>query len=75
MDPYEALANAIIVQAASDYRSAHKKLKRFPGDPQSLRMIADCESFFLGDWISALTEVNGEFILRKLEEEVTGDDP
>lgn len=75
MDPYEALANAIIVQAATDYRQAHKKLKRFPGDAQSLRMIADCESFFLGDWISALTDVNGEFILRKLEEEVAGDDP
>lgn len=70
MDPYEALANAIVIQAATDYSNAHKKLRRFPGDPASLRMIAECERFFLGDWITHLTEVDGKYILQKLEEEV-----
>ena len=75
MDPYEALANQIVIQAATDLRAAHKKLKRFPGHAESLRMIADCEGFFLGDWITALTDVDGAYLLRKLEEEVNGDDP
>ncbi len=30
MDPYEKLANAIVIQAAKDYRTAERKLKRNP---------------------------------------------
>ena len=30
MDPYEKLANAIIIQAARDYRTALRKLRRNP---------------------------------------------
>ena len=70
MDPYEALANQIVIQAANDYRFFHKKPRKYPNDAESKRMIADCEKFFLGDWIKALTDVDGSFILRKLEEEV-----
>ena len=47
-DPYESLANAIILLAVKDYRLASKKLKYHP---------------------KALTTIDGESLLRKLQEE------
>lgn len=32
-------------------------------------MIADCEAFFRSDWFAALTNIDGEALLRKLQEE------
>ena len=63
MNPFEELANAIVIQAAKDYRAALKKLKKYPRD-------ADCESFFRSSWYSTLTSVDGELLMRKLQMEV-----
>ena len=46
MDPYENLANAIILQAVKDYRDARRKIKRHPKDKEAKLMIQDCESLF-----------------------------
>ena len=43
-DPYENLANAIILQAVKDYRAAGKKLKRNPKNKDAKLMVEDCES-------------------------------
>ena len=32
-------------------------------------MIEDCERFFLSDWFETLTNVNGEIVLNKLQQE------
>ena len=32
-------------------------------------MIAVCEAFFRSDWFKALTELDGEMLIRKLREE------
>lgn len=58
MDPYEKLANAIIMQAAKDYRNTNN-----PSD------IASIERFFRSDWFSALTSVDPEFLIKRLREE------
>ena len=34
-----------------------------------MRMLGDCEEFFLSDWFVDLTSLDGGFILRKLKEE------
>ena len=34
-------------------------------------MVKDCEDFFRSDWFTALTDVDGEVLLRKLQEEET----
>ncbi len=68
---YERLANAIVEQAVKDYRDAVKKLKepnlkekdRF----QAEKMKKDCEQFFKGEYIKTLTDVDGKYILEKLE--------
>ena len=68
-DPWENLANAIILQAVKDYREARKKHKQRPKNEDAKLMIADCEAFFCSDWFAALTNIDGEALLRKLQEE------
>ena len=68
-DPWENLANAIILQAVKDYREARKKHKKRPKNEDAKLMIADCEAFFRSDWFAALTNIDGEVLLRKLQEE------
>lgn len=68
-DPYEKLAGAIILQAVKDYRTARKKLKKYPKNKDAKLMIEDCEKFFCSDWFAALTSIDGQALLNKLQEE------
>lgn len=68
-DPWESLANAIILQAVKDYREARKKHRKRLKNEDAKLMIADCEAFFRSDWFRDLTELDGEMLLRKLQEE------
>lgn len=68
-EPYENIANAIVMQAVKDYRMARHKLRKRPKNADAKAMIEDCEKFFLSEWFETLTNVNGESILRKLEQE------
>ncbi len=69
MDPAEVLANAIILQAVKDYRDAKKKLRKRSKNEGAKLMIEDCERFFRSDWFGALTGVDGEMLLKRLQEE------
>lgn len=68
-DPWENLANAIILQAAKDYREARKKLRKRPKNEDAKLMISDCEAVFRSEWFKALTNIDGEMLLEKLREE------
>ena len=46
MDPYQILANAIIIQAAKDYRVALRRLKRNPNNREARAAAAEIEAFF-----------------------------
>lgn len=66
---YQNLANAIITQAAKDYRYALKHLK--PGDelsPEKL-IIDECEQFFRSDYFRILTKLDGERLISMIREE------
>ena len=69
IENYEKLANDIVLQAVKDYRAAKKKLKKQPTNKDAEIMIKDTERFFRSDWVTALTDVDGSVILRKLQEE------
>lgn len=69
IENYEKLANDIILHAVKDYRAAKKKLKKQPTNKDAEIMIKDTERFFRSDWFTALTDVDGSVILRKLQEE------
>lgn len=69
-DPYERLANAIILQAASDYRRDLKKLKKNPQNKEILNDAVQIEKFFRSPWYQVLTTVDGEFLIQKLRKEI-----
>ena len=67
---YENLANAIILQAVGDYRTALKCLKLNLNNKKALSDKEEIERFFRSKWYSALTSVDGEMLIRSLSEEV-----
>ena len=69
-DPYERLANTIILQAVTDYRAALKRIKRKPEDWETIDEAMRVESFFRSGWYSQLTAVDGEYLIRRLQDEV-----
>ena len=69
MNNYEMLANAIVVQAAKDYRAARRKLLKDPYNLKALQTVKEVEVFFRSDWFKVLTPVDGRTILKLLEEE------
>ena len=68
-DSCENLANAIVIQAAEDYRRALKTLKGCSKDKDAIAVKEECERFFQSDWFTVLTTLNGEWLMRKLKEE------
>ena len=70
MDSYERLANAIVLQAAKDYRTALKRVARRPKDRDGLATKNECERFFRSGWFGVLTGIDPEMLMRKLQMEV-----
>lgn len=66
---YEALANAIIIFAANDYRKAREKLRMHPRNNYAKEMKKSCERFFKSPWCDSLTKISGREILKLLEAE------
>ncbi|MCD7724508.1 MAG: hypothetical protein LUI12_02990 [Clostridiales bacterium] len=69
---YEKLANAIILQAVKDYRMALKTLKRNPNSYSASDTVKEIERFFHSQWYTVLTDVDGDFLIRRLRQEVYG---
>lgn len=69
---WEDFANAIIVQAANDYRKVRKKLHDNPKDERALGEKRSIERFFHSDWYEVLTTVDGQYILNRLNNEPPG---
>ena len=58
MDPYEELANAIVLQAVKDYRMTD--------DEKELKEI---ERFFRSGWFGVLTKVDSDLLIKQLRKE------
>ena len=69
-DPYENLANAVIAQAAEDYRRLLKRAKKNPANREALDEALQVERFFRSSWYQRLTNVDGEFLICKLQEDI-----
>lgn len=61
MENIKLLANAIILQAVKDYRHTYSPQCR-----------AEIKRFFRSEWFRALTPLDGEKIIAKLENERKG---
>lgn len=68
-DPYQELANAIVLMAVRDYRDARKKLAKGRKNYLAEKTKKECEDFFKSGLFSIYTNLDGEMILAKLEQE------
>ena len=66
---YEILANAIVKQAAKDYRWARAALAKDAENVAAAAMRSETEWFFRSAWFGQLTSLDGEWLLEKLEGE------
>lgn len=69
-ETWENLANAVIIQAAKDYRIIARRLERFPASEKSRKELRELEDFFRSDWFKLLSSVNGPAILEQLRKEI-----
>ena len=77
-DPYQELADAVVLRAALDYRVLRKELETSGSRIEKKRIENEIElirRFFLSDWYCELSGYqNGPMILKKLGQEVLGCD-
>lgn len=66
MDPYQNLANAIIVSAAREYKLLLRKLGARPNNVYLIQKLERIEDFFHSDWFGVLSDTDGPEIIRKL---------
>ena len=64
------LADAIIIQAASDYRKAQNRNSKRPHQADTLREIHSLEQFFLSKWFATLTTLDGSQLLHYLKKDI-----
>ena len=65
------LMDAIVVQAAKDYRKSLISLKKGKKIEKSNKMIKECEIFFESDWFKFLTDADKDFITQRIKDEVS----
>ena len=71
-DPYQNLANAIVLSAVKDYRDALKRLKKKPNNKLAADEGDDIERFFRSGYFAILTEIDPEYLIDRLNKEVFG---
>ena len=73
-DNWQDLADAIVIQAAEDYRWALLAVRRFRTGKkrvEALQMIPSCESFFRGHWAQFLAPgIDFEVLMDRIKREV-----
>ena len=69
-NPYQDLANAIVAQAAEDYREALLRLRDDPDYERAQWVIKDVERFFHSMYYTLMTKVDPDYILSRIRAEV-----
>ncbi len=72
ISPEQMLANAIIVQAADDYRVSLRRLKLNRMSREFQMMKEECERFFQSEWFEVLTNLDGTTIMNRIRKEELG---
>ena len=71
---WEELANAVIIQAAEDFRAAQRILQADPENAEAKKTVAETEAFFLSEYYSRLTAYSGRKLLNRLRKEFGEDE-
>ena len=64
-NPWQALADAIIIQAVKDYRNRARMMKRIRGRLKKNK----ASNFFFSRWFSVLSDLDGYDLLDRLQRE------
>lgn len=69
-DGWQALAFAIVKQACDDWRY-NMKLRRscWTDSKKAMQTVRECEAFMRSGSVEFLTDINGQYLLRKLRDE------
>ena len=67
VNPFEDLAQAIIVQAVSDYRYTTNRLQAKLENGRLQNRKKEIEEFFCSSWFQMLTDLNGERLMHQLQ--------
>ncbi|OPZ73520.1 MAG: hypothetical protein BWY83_00056 [bacterium ADurb.Bin478] len=67
---YQALANAVIVQAVKDFKPAYRRLKRHPNDKLAQDTVREITKFFCSDYFCALSDLDGPALLNRIIREM-----
>ena len=67
---YEALANAIILQAVKDFKPAYRRLKHHPNDRLAQDTVREITKFFCSQYFEALTDLDGPALLNRIMREM-----
>ena len=70
MNPYEELANVIVLQAVKDYRKALRTISFNPHNRSTQYECRSIEQFFRSGWFEVLTRLDPELLIKKLKAEV-----
>ena len=71
ISPYEALGNAVVLQAVKDYRDAVNKLHRGKKNISAEFTKQECEKFFESQYFNEFTNLDGKALLSNLQKEVS----
>lgn len=67
---WQTLANAIILSAAAEHKENYKQWLKDPTSKKLRRRLDKTEYFFLSQYFSSLTKLDGKTLLRQIEEMV-----
>ena len=66
---WQDLANAIVIQAVKDYRTARKVRRKKPDDERARKMMLDTMRFFGSKWFGILTKADPVYLVEQLMKE------
>ena len=69
MNSIQALANAIVAQAAKDYRQSVRILKRRSTNRSAKAHALEIEQFFHSSWYQTLTKMDPDYLIKALWKE------
>lgn len=67
---YQELANAVIIYAAEDLRTAYRRRKRNPKDSKARYDVIKLKKFFYSDYFKVLSKANGELLFDRIVNEI-----
>jgi len=71
-DPWQSLANAIIVQACEDYRTVCEMVKLKPRSKQWREERRKLLEFFKSEYCSLLSKVDVDMLIEKINKDMEG---